>query len=221
MSNSGQERKHKSSSNTVLKAIVLFSSYKKNTSFTNYPVNLLFQQQFRAEHSNAINFFSLLGRSLVLICSLQGKIVRDRRFKSICEVKPLLCLRSCPARTIKHMPALLQTAVSFPILYSVTEKSSHFLRPVFPNINLRTPGSYGTLCLLVAVTKFQDKFAFMESSQDKFQICCTDMYLVAFLTNFAVLRVFLWISRDSADVPKFRGSATARNFRSPVYWKLV
>ena len=30
MSNSGQERKHKSSSNTVLKAIVLVSSYKKN-----------------------------------------------------------------------------------------------------------------------------------------------------------------------------------------------
>ena len=30
MSNSGQERRHKSSSNTVLKAIVLVLSYKKN-----------------------------------------------------------------------------------------------------------------------------------------------------------------------------------------------
>ena len=65
----------------------------------------------------------------------------------------------------KHVPALLQSAVSFPTPYSVTEKSSHFLCPVFRNINLRTPGSYGTLCLLVAVTKFQDKFAFMESKQ--------------------------------------------------------
>ena len=64
MPNSGQERKHKSSSNTVLKAIVLVSSYKKNISFTETPgrfMNLLFQLQFRAAHSNAINFFSLLG----------------------------------------------------------------------------------------------------------------------------------------------------------------
>ena len=101
----------------------------------------------------------------MLLCSLPGKIVRDRRFKSICEVKTLLCLRSCPARTTKHVPALLQTAVSFPTPYSVTEKSSHLLCPVFHNINPRTPGSFGTLCLLVAVTKFQDKFAFMESKQ--------------------------------------------------------
>ena len=97
----------------------------------------------------------------MLLCSLQGKIVRDRRFKSICEVKTLLR----PARTIKHVPALLQTAVSFPNPYSVTETSSHFLCPVFRDINLRTPDSYGTLCLLVAVTKFQDKLAFMESKQ--------------------------------------------------------
>ena len=40
MSNSGQERKHKSSSNTVLKAIVLVSSYKKNISFTETPSRL-------------------------------------------------------------------------------------------------------------------------------------------------------------------------------------
>ena len=37
MSNSGQERKHKSSFNTVLKAIVLVSSCKKNISFTVTP----------------------------------------------------------------------------------------------------------------------------------------------------------------------------------------
>ena len=59
MSNSGQERKHKSSSNTVLKAIVLVSSYKKNISFTETSGRLT--RFLRAEHSNAINFFSLLG----------------------------------------------------------------------------------------------------------------------------------------------------------------
>ena len=72
----------------------------------------------------------------------------------------------------------------------------------------------------MAVTKFQDKFASLRqvnssNSQDKFQICCTDMYLVEFLANFAVFHVFLSISRDFADIPEFRGSATARNFRSP------
>ena len=73
----------------------------------------------------------------------------------------------------------------------------------------------------MAVTKFQEKFASLRqvnssNSQDKFQICCTDMYLVEFLANFAVFHVFLSISRDFADIPEFRGSATARNFRSPV-----
>ena len=83
--------------------------------------------------------------SLVLLCSLQGKIVHDGRLKSICEVKTFWCLRSCPACTIKHVPALLQTAVSFHIPYSVNEKSSLLLCPGFRNINLRTPGSFGTL----------------------------------------------------------------------------
>ena len=125
------------------------------------------------------------------------------------------------------MPALLQTAVSFRTPYSVNEKSSllFYQSPGFPNINLRTPGSFGTI-LLVAVTKFQDKFASLRqvnssNSQDKFQICCTDMCLVEFLANFAVFHVFLSISRDFADIPEFRGSATARNFRSPVWRKEV
>ena len=61
------------------------------------------------------------------------------------EVKTFLCLRSCPAQTIKHVPALLQTAVSFHTPYSVNEKSSLLLCPGFRNINLRTPGSFGTL----------------------------------------------------------------------------
>ena len=45
------------------------------------------------------------------------------------------------------------------------------------------------------------------------------MYLIRFLPNFAVFFVFLWISRDFADLPEFRGSATAWSIRSPVYYR--
>ena len=77
-------------------------------------------------------------------------------------------------------------------------------------------------CLHVSVTKFQDKVASLRQvnnpySWNKFQICCTDTYLIRFLPNLAVFFVFLWISRDFADLPEFRGSATARNIRSPVF----
>ena len=51
MSNSGQERKHKSSSNTVLKVIVLssFELQEKHKRYRNArPVDLHFQPQFRA-----------------------------------------------------------------------------------------------------------------------------------------------------------------------------
>ena len=41
------------------------------------------------------------------------------------------------------------------------------------------------------------------------------MYLEIFLADFAVFCVFLGISRDFAEMPEFRGSATARNIRSP------
>ena len=41
------------------------------------------------------------------------------------------------------------------------------------------------------------------------------MYLEIFLTDFAVFCGFLGNSRDFAEIPKFRGSATARNIRSP------
>ena len=34
--------------------------------------------------------------------------------------------------------------------------------------------------------------------------------------DFAVFRVFGGISRDFAEIPEFRGSATARNIRSSV-----
>ena len=55
-------------------------------------------------------------------------------------------------------------------------------------------------CLLAAVTKFQGKLASLQqvsnpNSQDNFQICCADMYLVRFLANFAGFRGFTWNSR--------------------------
>ena len=70
------------------------------------------------------------------------------------------------------------------------------------------------------MTKFQGKFASLQqvssaNSQDNFQICCADMYLVRFLANFAGFRMFLWISRDFTDLLEIRGSATAQNIRSP------
>ena len=76
-------------------------------------------------------------------------------------------------------------------------------------------------CLHISATKFWHKFWSLRqvntpSSWDKFQNCCTDMYLIIFLLNFAVFCIFLWISRDFADLPEFCGSATARNMiRSP------
>ena len=68
--------------------------------------------------------------------------------------------------------------------------------------------------------KFHGKLASLQqvnspNSQDIFQICCGDMYLVRFLANFAGFHVFLWISRDFTDLLEIRGSTTARNIRSP------
>ena len=76
-------------------------------------------------------------------------------------------------------------------------------------------------CLRVSVTKFQDEFASLwqvnsRNSWGKFQICCTDMYLIRFLPNFVVFCVFLWLSRDFTDLPEFHGSAAVQNIRSPV-----
>ena len=47
------------------------------------------------------------------------------------------------------------------------------------------------------------------------------MYLEIFPADFVVFRVFLGISRDFAEIPEFRRSATARNIRSPVYVNLL
>ena len=95
-----------------------------------------------------------------------------------------------------------------------------WLVPSFSQLNLRLV-VLGR-CLHVSVTKFQDNFASLRQvnspySWNKFQICCTDMYLIRFVLNFTVFFMFLWISWDFVDLPEFRGSATARNIRSPVF----
>ena len=76
-----------------------------------------------------------------------------------------------------------------------------------------SPGRFGTFV--------EDKFASLQqvkspNSQDKFQICCTDVYSIWFLANFVAFCVFLWISRDFADLREFQGSATTQNIRSPA-----
>ena len=51
------------------------------------------------------------------------------------------------------------------------------------------------------------------------------MYLEIFLADFTVFHVYWRISRDFAEIPEFRGSATARNMRSPdnvmLQWTLA
>ena len=73
-----------------------------------------------------------------------------------------------------------------------------WLVPSFLQHNLRLVVS--GCCLHILVSKFQDKFTSLRqvnspNSWEKFQICCTNMYLIRFLLNFAVFCVVLWISR--------------------------
>ena len=68
-----------------------------------------------------------------------------------------------------------------------------WLVPSFSQHNL--PAVVSGCCLHFSVTKFQDKFTSLQqanslSSWEKFQICCTDMYLIRFLPDFAVFCMF-------------------------------
>jgi len=192
-----QGKKEKQKFNTVVKATVLVSSDKKNNKAL--PKRLASKPPFSSQKEQRIKLLSL-HRSLVLLCSLQGKIVLDQRFKPF-SVK----LKHSHSCTIKRVPALLQTAVSFYNPYSVNEMSSILL--------CLCPG------VLVAEMKLQEinLQVYSSNSKDKFQICFTDMYLVhvEFLANFAVFHVFLSISQDFADIREFRSSTTTQNFRSP------
>ena len=60
------------------------------------------------------------------------------------------------------------------------------------------------------------------NSWHKFQICCTNMYSIRFLPNFAAfLSVYLWISWDFADLPEFCSSVTVQNIRSREYYSYI
>ena len=70
---------------------------------------------------------------------------------------------------------------------------------------------------LIVVMKFQHKFASLRqlnspNSRDKFQICCIDFYLIRFLVNSAVIRMFFV---NFAGLPEFRISTTSLHIRSP------
>ena len=71
---------------------------------------------------------------------------------------------------------------------------------------------------------FQDKFASLRqvnnpNSWEKFQICCTDMYLIRFLPNFAVFCMFLWIC-DSATTWKLRSPDYELHHLHHTNWRL-
>ena len=126
-------------------------------------------------------------------------------------------------KRIRHNPS--QDAAFFRKSEYTIAKPSHSHHQ-FPRSSLGKPGFLHRCfpvrcCLLTKVTKSPGKLACLQqvsnpSSQDNFQIYCADMYLERFLTNFAGFRVFLWILRDFADLVEIRGSAAARNIRSPV-----
>ena len=123
-------------------------------------------------------------------------------------------------RSILHEERAHNVALSSPVS-TVYARNAWVFTSLLPSL-LESLAVLGC-CLLAAVMKFQGKLASLPqvstpNSQDNFQICCADMYLVRFLANFAGFRVFLWISRDFADLIEICGSATARNIRSPVYY---
>ena len=105
-SNSGQERKHKSSSNTVLKAtdFTCFERQEKHKLNRNvWLVNLHFQLQFRAKHSNTINFFSLLAllccfavyKARLLVIEGSNPFVKSKHscvFDRVLHVRLNMCL---------------------------------------------------------------------------------------------------------------------------------
>ena len=135
----------------------------------------------------------------------------------------LLLQQSLPEKKTGDILVTSQiSSTAFRHLYRFIHVDLHVFNLFKPNRGL----SQHKLCLVVLercslIVVFQDKFASLQqlnspNGQDKFQICFIDIYLIRFLINFAVFCVFLRILRDFADLPEFRGSATAQNIRSPV-----
>ena len=79
-------------------------------------------------------------------------------------------------------------------------------------------------CSPVVVMKFKDKLAGLwqlnsPNSQDKFQRCCIDMYLIIFLPNFAIFCMFLWISQ-LRNRAKYRKPCTVHAYHREL-WQFV
>ena len=80
-------------------------------------------------------------------------------------------------------------------------------------------------CLHVSVTKFQDKFASFRQvnspySWNKFQICCTDMYLIRFLPNFCgIFHVFVNFAGFSGVEFRCREVAVSRGLSVSKTWE--
>jgi hypothetical protein len=183
MSNSGQERNTKVHPTQFLRQLYLFRGQEKHIKLYRnvWPVNLLFQLQFRAENSNTINFFPLIA----LLCCFA---VYKARLFYIKGLNPSVKSKhSCVSIRVRLNVCLHYFRQQFPFTLRIVSTKSPYIAA--------SPLVVLVRCLLVAVTKFQDKFASLRqvnssNSQDKFQICCTDMYLAEFLANFAVFHVF-------------------------------
>ena len=81
--------------------------------------------------------------------------------------------------------------------------------------NLRMPGSFGML-----FTCCRDKVSpNSPNSQDKFQICCPDMYFFSTISSeyCSIFWVFLWIWRNFTESHKIHCFTAGWNIRSPVY----
>ena len=107
------KKKHKRSSNTVLKATVLVSSDKKNIKIFTKTLGLLFQLQFRAENSNAMNFFPPIALMCCFAVYKARLFVMEGSNPFVNKVKTFLCLQSCPAQMIKHVPAVSTKSLLF------------------------------------------------------------------------------------------------------------
>ena len=113
--------------------------------------------------------------------------------------------RFCTDQTSVFNVLLTEVVINFALSTTIWSRNelmakplTSWLVPSFSQHNLRLVVLGRRLH--ISVTKFRDKFASLRqvnspSSWDKFQKCCTDMYLIRFLPNFRVLCVFLWISR--------------------------
>ena len=123
-----------------------------------------------------------------------------------------------------------QQRSSFALSTTIRSRNEPMAKPLtswlvlsFSQHNLRLVVSWRYLH--VSVTKYQDKFASLRqvnspNSWDKFQICCADMYLIRFPLNFAVFRVFLWISR-LRSCSKYQKPCTYELSASFTFYKLA